>query len=102
MGHWIVDTMRLVLMVLWGIVAWKFFDIRGLAPQAKALRRFAFTFAALSASFYGAFFVANHAGFSVGWHNEVSRFLSYMAVSLFLVWSFMSDKVVEARVKRDV
>ena len=97
MGHFIVDASRWLLMILWAMVAWRLHDFRGLPMQARALRGFAVLLASLYSIFYLSFNVATHAGWNVGWHNEANRFLSYMTVSLFLVWAFLGQTTTPRR-----
>ena len=89
MAHFIVDSSRWLLMILWALVAWRLHDFRGLPMQARALRGFAVLLASLYTVFYLSFNLGTHLDWSLAWHNEASRFLSYMTVALFLVWAFL-------------
>ena len=88
----VVDIIRVMLAICWLIVAVKLAHVGGRNQAAKALRIFGASLAALYFLFYVSFIVADTAGWTLTWHNEVSRFLSYMTVSVFMSWAFLSDK----------
>lgn len=76
------DLIRLGLTGAWGWAAWSLLRSKPKRP----LRSFAGYIAFSWALYYVVFNASSHLGWSLAWHNTITRILGYATAAVLMVW----------------